>query len=286
MSAFSVFLLFTFAYGIQSVPVDTEESGFISSSLMESTIQLMDDLYRDLGNPHTSAQDKENYAGQPVTYGEILPESIRSISSEFAEVPRNQTEFFDLGSGAGKMCLQEFLQNQWKRSVGVELVTRRYDMAVGMLYKLAKLLKEDSTNGQFVRHSFGTDAKITVEKPDDADAKVCFGNKERELCYINGDMTKIKEIGKAGGIFMCSTCFSNELLLTMMDNYFQHMAPGSVIISLRELPNIHDDLEKDHLALTSEFQQPMSWSKGDHVRVYKRLDDHSLKEEVAHTYTL
>jgi hypothetical protein len=283
----SISLVFSVASLVSAVPVDVEDSALVHTPLMNSTIQLMAELYKDLGNPHTFQEDKDNYQGHPVTYGEILPGSIMSISSQFENVTRSELDFYDLGSGAGKMCLQEFLQSGWKRSVGVELVTRRYKIAVGMLRKLEGLLDEDSVNGEFVRKSFGTDAKLTEGVPDeDADAQVCFGNKERELCFMNGDMTKVKGIKGAGGLFMCSTCFSDELLLTMMDDHFKYMPEGAVIVSLRELPNIHEDLERDHLALQLETQEDMSWSKADHVRVYKRLDDHSVTTEKLHTYHL
>jgi|ERR1711998_87866 len=247
------------------------------------TEKLLATLFEGLQSPHTFQEDRDGYPGQPVTYGEILAASVADVSHQFDHVQRHEKEFWDLGSGAGKLVLQEFLENGWKRSVGVELVKRRWDIAHQALAKLSEMHAEQNPS---VLQAFGEDAKLTLtgDEQEEYGQEVCFGTTERGVCMKHDDMTKVDGMENAGGVFMCSTCFSDELLSTVMDKQFTKMSPQSVVLSLRKLPE--RSLAKDGLELEATLDEDMSWAKADHVRVYKRLDDHSVKEEGMHVYTL
>jgi hypothetical protein len=253
---------------------------------LNMTMKVAAFLYQGLQTPHTFQEDRDKYQGAAVTYGEILPESVYEVSASFESVDRSALEFWDLGSGGGKMVLQEFLLNGWKRSVGVELVTRRWKIAVEALKKLEQHYNTESPIGEFLKEHFGEGCDMIETGHEGGEQRVCFGNEHRELCYINGDMTKVRGMERAGGIFMCSTCFSDDLLLTMMDGPFKKMKSGSIILSLRRLPETGDALAKDNLELVKEDVHDMSWAKDDMVRVYKKLDDHSVTTEHLHAYHL
>lgn len=278
---FSALVLNCEAYKTSATPKQ-----HIDQLKLNMTMKVVQFLYQGLQTPHTFQEDRDKYVGAAVTYGEILPESVMEISSSFEAVNRTGLEFWDLGSGGGKMVLQEFLLNGWRRSVGVELVTRRYNIAVEALKMLEKHYNTDSPIGDFLREHFGENCDMIQTGTEGSEQRTCFGNADRELCYINGDMTKVRGMERAGGVFMCSTCFSDELLLNMMDNQFKKMKSGSMILSLRKLPEINDALAKDDLELVSETTHDMSWAKDDYVRVYKKLDDHSVTQEHLHTYHL
>jgi len=219
------------------------------------------------------------------TYGEILPESVANISAQYADVERESSEFWDLGSGVGRMVMQEFLLDGWKKANGVEMVRRRYMYSYTALMKLATMYyRKGGEVNAWVRSRVGPGAELTESGPEGLGQKVCFGNKERELCLHNNDMMKVPGVERAGGIFMCSTCFPNSLLTAMMEQRFSKCKPGTVILSLKDLPE--EDITPNGLARQQQVMQPMTWQQDVTVEVYKRTAPGTVKVEEVKVYQL
>ena len=84
------------------------------------------------------------------TYGEITQKGTDDLVRHFKKHFNNNTVFYDLGSGLGKMVLHIGLQYDIKKSIGIELSKERYQGAIDLKEKYAK----NNTNIQFHLKSF------------------------------------------------------------------------------------------------------------------------------------
>lgn len=171
--------------------------------------------------------------GGAPTYGEILHESLQFILDAIPEELKVNGKFVDLGSGIGKTCFQAYFDYPFKDVVGIELSTKRFDGAMDVY----TIVKERG-----------------------------LLDKKRKLKFINGDFTKVSFKG-ATVVYMCSTCYSNELMDTLAAKLAK-LKPGIQVISLKAFPNP----EKFGFELIHEYKLPMTWSKdtgGSPVHVYE-----------------
>lgn len=169
----------------------------------------------------------EKCGGNP-TYGEILPVSLAQIIQKL-KLNKNDV-LFDLGSGAGKVCIQVALTSPAK-AVGIELSNTRYLLAQKIKQKLI-------------------DEKILKD--------------ENKLEFIEGNISQFN-LCSGTVFFMCSTCFSDELMkeLTHKLKRIQHPIK---IVTLRALPL---DATSD-IKLLDTLSLPMSWSDGSSVYIYEK----------------
>ena len=148
------------------------------------------------------------------TYGEILPEAV-SIMISLLEID-NSDVMYDLGSGTGKVPTQFYLESPVKKAVGVELGTHRFN--------------------------------ISMEIKNYIDTH--FYSKYKDLEFINDNMTNV-DLSDATIVYMCSTCFSNELLQEMY-NKIKYNENLKYIISLKEIPGLQYTFKK---------KLPMTWNQ-------------------------
>lgn len=191
-----------------------------------------------------SEENKITECGGAPTYGEILYESLKTILDDMPKSIIKNGVLYDLGSGVGKVCVQAYLDYPFKKVVGIELSKKRFDGAMDVLETLTQ-------EGRI-------DPKRTLE-------------------FINEDFTKVT-ISDATVIYMCSTCYSAELMAKLGEK-FAKLNPGLQVITLKSMP----DYEKYGLELTKEYKLPMTWSKdsgGSPVYVYTLTGKKKKEPEV------
>ncbi|CAB9526263.1 Histone methylation protein DOT1 [Seminavis robusta] len=87
-------------------------------------------------------RDSQDHDAIQFTYGEVTPFGVRQMihffgletlwedDEEDSNIHREPIVFYDLGSGAGKLVIQMFLENVTSIAIGVELCKPRHVMAV------------------------------------------------------------------------------------------------------------------------------------------------------------
>lgn len=83
----------------------------------------------------------------------------------------------------------------------------------------------------------------------------------QQLQFINGDILTL-DLTDATIVYMCSTCFSNELL-TKITNKLNESNNIRAIITLKELPTLHKKLKNKQIINT-----PCTWSTNTTAYVY------------------
>lgn len=169
----------------------------------------------------------EKCGGNP-TYGEILPSSLAQLIQKL-HLTKNDV-LIDLGSGAGKVCIQVALASPAK-AIGIELSQTRHALAERMKEKLV-------------------DAGILIDT--------------NKLQFIEGNIAEV-DLSKGTIFFMCSTCFSDELMQKLTHKFEQITHPVK-IVSLRTLPIDESSVIK----LKDQLTLPMSWSDGSSVNIYEK----------------
>ena len=89
----------------------------------------VDDLYEELPSAFSISETDQKLikdSGGSPTYGELTSEGIERILSN---INTNFTNLIDLGSGAGKVCLNSCLYEETKKIVGIELSIHRHNIS-------------------------------------------------------------------------------------------------------------------------------------------------------------
>jgi precorrin-6B methylase 2 len=195
------------------------------NSLSSTVEKYIEKLYKNTTafGSVTTELSKHN----PTTYGEILPSSVTTIIN-LLNVKQNDV-FYDLGSGSGKVVTQFFLQTKAKKNTGIELVPFRHNIATKIKNKLQTTFPDKFSSQQ--------------------------------LQFINGDILT-QDLTDATIVYMCSTCFSNELL-EEITNKLNESNNIRAIITLKELPNLHKKLKNKQTIIT-----PCTWAKDTTAYVY------------------
>jgi hypothetical protein len=202
-------------------------------SQVEKTRKLIDELYtyEDPYNiPEAERKMIQAKGGDPV-YGTCLYDSLQVIMDDLPEKVVKNGVFYDLGSGAGRLCTQTYLNYPFKKVVGIELSTKRY--------AYSEVVKSDLAEHGLLEK--GRTLEFRLEDIAEADMK------------------------DATVAYMCSTCYPDKLMLTMTQ-HFSKLKKGLHVITLRPL----SDYENYGFVLIKSYNLPMSWSKGTTpVYVYK-----------------
>lgn len=192
--------------------------------------KIIDTIYQDENGFSICGAEREyiEKCGGDPTYGEILPFSLAQLIQKL-----NLTKddiLFDLGSGAGKVCIQVALTSPAK-AVGIELSNTRHTLAQNMKRKFL-------------------DKKILIDK--------------NKLKFIEGNVSQF-DLRSGTVFFMCSTCFSDELMKDLTHKL--KMIPHNIkIVTLRTLPLD----EASDIKLLDTLSLPMSWSDGSSVYIYEK----------------
>lgn len=164
--------------------------------------------------------------GEP-TYGEITYEGFETIVKDIHLTKKDV--FYDLGCGVGKVVVQVYDTTPVKKAVGIELSSTRCASATRAKQELVHR------------------------------KKIARG---RKLLFQEGDISAAN-VSDATVIFMCSTCFSDELM-QKLTNKFARLKKGLRVLTLRRLP------ENASFELIHTYQVPMTWSASSSVYLYKK----------------
>ena len=126
--------------------------------------------------------------------------------------------FYDLGSGTGKVPLQFYTNSKVKKAVGIEIQPHRHEIAVNIT------------------------------------KNILIPNKKLE--YINENLIN-SNISDATIVFLCSTCYSTELLDIIY-------VLKQIIISLKNYPKFNQLLPN-----SDTLQVKCSWTKSTNCYIYK-----------------
>jgi precorrin-6B methylase 2 len=164
--------------------------------------------------------------GGDATYGEIIYDSAKRILNDLSLTKDDIV--YDLGCGIGKLVVQVYLTTPVKKSVGIELSPTRFNHAQTVKEQLKK--RNKLKNG-------------------------------RILEFLNQNITKAN-LDDATVIYMASTCFSDELMKTLVDKLAKNKN-NLRIITLKRLP------KHLHFQFIKEYNLPMTWSQSVPVYLYK-----------------
>ena len=213
---------------VQEKPVEIEQAKIDTEKFIKTHYETI----TGFGIPQGDENLIVSKGGAP-TYGEIECESCITIFNDLPESVVKNGVFYDYGSGVGKMCVQAYFDYPFKKVVGIELSRKRHDGAMKILNKIKDLDLLDPN---------------------------------RTLNFIQGDFLETPT-NDATVIYMCATCYSNELMLNLVKK-FSKLKKGLHVITLKELP----EFKKYGFELVKEYKLPMSWSRdtgGSPVHVYK-----------------
>lgn len=201
--------------------------------------KVLEDLYDGVKGTIISCTERsrENITSSTYVYGEAELQSIEKIF-EFVE-PKKGEVFCDLGAGVGKQVLTAALLYDFGKVRGVEILTD--------LHKTSKDILEE------FKKKYGSKLPEGKEMPD--------------IDFLKGDFLRA-DFSEADVLYMCSTCFSDEMMEGIA-RAAEMMKAGSRVITLtKPLPS--DQFEEIH----HEFY-PMSWGTSQ-VFIYKKKE---VKEE-------
>jgi hypothetical protein len=148
--------------------------------------------------PKTADIVVENKVDNTV-YGEITYQGMQILANKLKLTPRDV--FYDLGCGMGKLVLYMYLAKPIKKSVGIEMIGKRYTIAD---YALASLVSQG------------------------------FLDPKRELKLIHNNIRN-ENFSDATAIFMSSLCFPPGLI-EELDQKFSKFKKGLRVATLKPLP--------------------------------------------------
>ena len=101
--------------------------------------KILEEIYQV--DPYTQYANKTKFdlkkVGEPL-YGELTQKGTNMIIEYFKEYFNEDTVFYDLGSGLGKMVLHIGIQCKIKKSIGIEYSKERHQGAIDLQEKYAK----------------------------------------------------------------------------------------------------------------------------------------------------
>lgn len=199
------------------------------------TQKIMEEAYQGISGferlKKREHKDIVEHGGFP-TYGEITYQGFKSIFDDISaergqkskHKKKDQQEFVDMGSGVGKVVFQVYLDYAWvNRVVGIELSKTRFDSSQEVLERL-----EDKG----------------------------LISKKRIIEFIHDSFLDVNIRG-ATIVYMCSTCFSSQLMRSIMEKLSQ-LKDGLIVLTLQEFP---EDYKKYGFEFIKEYEVEMTWDK-------------------------
>ncbi len=189
---------------------------------------LIEKMYADISGFNIDGSETtmiEKNGGAP-TYGEITYDSAKKLLSKLNLI--QDDVFYDFGSGVGKMVIQTYLTTPVKKAVGVELSPTRI--------KHARAIKQQLQNK----------GKLT---------------KNRLLDFKEQNISDVM-VNDATIVYMCSTCYSFDLMQKIVDKLAQ-LKKGVLVITLKKLP------KHSNFKLIDTYHLPMTWSSNVAVYIYQ-----------------
>lgn len=130
---------------------------------MDNLEQNLDEIYNV--SPYLEYKNKTEFTGDlNPTYGEVTKQSTNAIVNEFKEYFNENTIFYDLGCGLGKMVIHIGLQYNPKKSCGIEYSKERIKGALDIKEKYCKNNNNISfIEGDFMNNDFSDATVVYVD---------------------------------------------------------------------------------------------------------------------------
>lgn len=192
--------------------------------------EIIEDVYCKVSGFCIETQERkfiEDCGGNP-TYGEITTDSLALLLHDLALTKHDH--FYDLGSGVGKVCVQAALTTP-ARATGIELSPTRCTGAEQIKQELIK--------------------RKILTNPD-------------KLKFIEQNIADVN-LSDATAIFMCSTCFSEELMNLLVNKMVTECKNGLRVLTLKDLPS------NNHFSFIKQYELPMTWSQNSPVYLYQLI---------------
>lgn len=184
--------------------------------------------------------------GSSITYGEVLADDLFSLTTNSLKtLDLNETGvMWDIGSGTGKVVLQQFLERDFQRVVGIELVERRWNISVQALKNLREAANhENSSIAEFLIERMGTDKPKLEMSYTDLKGKpvkvkaACLSGPKRSVCLVNGDIMEAGlQVDPPMFAYTCAQCLPPSVLKKMTTEVLASFPTGAGLASLAKLP--------------------------------------------------
>ena len=196
----------------------------------------LDDYFRGLSGFGMGAIGLTDHV---TTYGEVTNQGLQILTeafkrhgplSAFAAPNRN---FFDLGSGIGRVVVGLALLVPEIHSNGIEIVPDRIRAALTALSRI---------------HTRNLSSRIHIRQGNFLDPGISYGSS----CWI----------------FISNLGFAAETQRALAERLERECVPGSIVICIRELPFSTDAVRFERV--DSNIMIPMTWSATSTCQIYKR----------------
>lgn len=220
---------------------------------------IINTLYKEKSGFRIPDKEKEciKTAGGDHTYGEITYPSCAFLLDTLHLTADDK--FVDMGCGIGKFVVQAALTTEVGSAVGIELSETRCSCAQDML-KPVKGLYETCVKAE-------NEIRKKLQQPQ-------LKRVKKDIRFIHSDMLKV-DISDATVVFMCATCFSEELMQKIADK-LSLCNDGLRVITLKQFP-----ARNKQFVLTDTYTLAMTWSKTTPVYVYKLDRSGNALEDVS-----
>lgn len=192
--------------------------------------EILYDVYRDVNGGCISSEERSRrgHSSKNFVYGEINPDSSKQIFDIIR--PQEGELFCDLGSGVGKNVLFLSLIYPFSKLYGIEI--------------LENLSKESKKAAERLYKKVPKDYKLP------------------KIEFINANFLHV-DFSNMDVLYACSTCFSEDLMLSIAKNASLMKKNSKVITLTKELPSTN------HEKIFCE-QFPMSWGNGT-VNIFRKI---------------
>jgi len=189
-------------------------------------------------------------------YGEVLP---HGIATYLEAIPIQAGDiFYDLGCGTGKVVVQAALSSKFRRAVGIELLTSRYNHGERALDRARSLLRDPRRRKKL---DYCCDVQLLDRLIAKTDAK------EVALELRLGDIS-IATYTDASHIFCASTTWPKDLMSRICRNIVDHCPHTKTFATLQE----PEDELIEELSPAIEFNQrvmvAVSWQDHAPLHIY------------------
>jgi hypothetical protein len=200
--------------------------GNVAAALQSTPADIITSLYENKSGHGIDESERKKIAdvGGNATYGEITPRAVSKFVKKLKL--KSSDVFVDLGSGIGKLVMQTCLESNATQCRGIELSDSRYGQAITAYNDLKK------------------------SHPDVAE----------RISFTLGDIVT-ENIDNATVVFMCSTCFSDELMVKLAKK-LKNLPKLEVVATLKKLP------EDSGFELVGSDTYEMTWSAETSIYFY------------------
>ncbi|KAL4165415.1 hypothetical protein KRP22_014126 [Phytophthora ramorum] len=225
--------------------LDLQEHQLKSLTVVEDATKRHDELFAEFPEPEVKKvsrmeREKKELANRSLVYGEIPFETVDAIfqlmRTQFGVLLDNGGNFYDIGSGCGKVVMAAALLHDFSKCCGIEVLDGLHDVALKAL---------DRWRYQMLDSLPATKANVDVG-------------------FAKGDAIKRPDIWRDGTLVFCnSTCFSDSLIQAISAEADQ-LRVGSYFVTVTK------PLQSTRWQAVHEEKFHMSWGRAT-VIIQKKM---------------